>query len=270
MILQNNLSFLQNTFFVYKMRASVFLFLFLMAFFKSFGQPISIQIDSIISKDSLNYEREFKLTYSVINNTSDTLKLFFNPNGLIPSTGGSMSKNPYYKIYENGNFIQIGGIFTTKNKEISRFLGNNSDVKTQEDFEKKYIEFISYYYKTPLDSLLKIYSEKGFDNVLNFQKDKASVILKKERNNYQILRPNEKMECFAILYWDKKRYFYIEPNEYYLDENEKHYFEITLVALKEDFKGKIDDTLYDKIIKDPHFIKGVFISNKVEINLRPN
>ena len=51
MILQNNLSFLQNTFFVYKMRASVFLFLFLMAFFKSFGQPISIQIDSIISKD---------------------------------------------------------------------------------------------------------------------------------------------------------------------------------------------------------------------------
>lgn len=250
------------------MRLFTFLLLFLNL--AVFSQPISIKIDSVTSKDSVDYEREFKLTYHVINNTPDTLKLFFNPNGLIPSTAGSMSKNPYYKIYENEHFIQIGGIFKTKNKEISDFLGNDNEVKTQAEMEEKFVEFISYRYKTPLDSLMKVYKEKGFDYVLNYQKDKVALFLKEERNQYQALGPNEKLECSATLYWDKKRYFYIEPNEYYLDQNAKHFLEITLVALKEDFKGKIDDAFYEQIVKDPNFIKGVFVSNKVEINLRPD
>jgi hypothetical protein len=93
---------------------------------------------------------------------------------------------------------------------------------------------------------------------------------KRMKNHYLTLQPSQIENFEATFNWNKNRYYYLEPNEYYLDENAKHYFEFTFVALKEEFKDRIDEDLYAKIKDDPNFIKGVFISNKVEINLKPD
>lgn len=115
-----------------------------------------------------------------------------------------------------------------------------------------------------------MYKEKGLESLLQFEGKKFYEIEKKRKIVVQILNPNEELECSIVFNWDKNRYFYRDPNEYYLAENAKHYFEITLVALKEEFKDKIDEAVYNKLINDPNFIKGVFVSNKVEINLKPD
>ena len=245
--------------------------LFLLSCFASFAQPITIKIDALTANDSVPDSREFNLKYRVINNTSDTLKLFFNPNGFTPTTGSSSAKISYYKIYENDTFIDIGSIFTTNGAIISKFSIKDIDsIKTKEDLEKMYVNFLSEYYKTPLDSLQKIYKEEGFESLFNFEGKKYFDLEKKRKIDYQVLAPKEQLKCSMVFNWDKKRYFYRAPHEYYLDEKAKHYFEITLVALKEEYKNKIDEAVYKKVLTDSNFIKGVFVSNKVEINLKPN
>jgi hypothetical protein len=50
--------------------------LFLLICFTSYAQPITIKMDAVTANDSVPDSREFNLKYRVINNTSDTLKLF--------------------------------------------------------------------------------------------------------------------------------------------------------------------------------------------------
>ena len=249
----------------------LFSILFLMIGYVTFGQPLTIKIESITFKDSIPEQREFKLKYVIKNNTSDTLKMFFKPNNLQPSTETSVSKISYYKIYENDTFLEIGSIFTTKGQIITDFSSNETDsIKRNENFEKKYVEYLSKKYKIPLDSLQKIYKKEGMESLYLFEGKQFYAKKEKRKMNCQVLNPNEELECSIVFNWDKKRYYYRDPNEFYLDENAKHYFEITLVALKEEFKDKIDEAVYNKLINDPNFIKGVFVSNKVEINLKPD
>lgn len=233
------------------------------------AQPLTLKIESITSKDSLPTEREFKLKYYVKNNTADTLHFFLDTKSITPSTGGSMSQSPYYKIYENDSFIEVGQIFKGKGTLISHFKTSDTDsILTQEDYDKKEIGYLSELYKTPNDSLQLLYKQKGMNAIHEFVFKKYYQLEKERKSIPQVLAPNEQLECTSTFYWDKNRYFYKEPNEYYLDENAKHYFEITLVCLKEEFQNHIKPEVYDKIMKLPNFIKGVFVSNKVEINLQ--
>lgn len=244
----------------------LFSVLFLVMSSLAFGQPLTLKIESIISKDSLPNEREFKLKYYVKNNTQDTLRFFLDKKSITPSTGGSLSQSPYYKIYENDTFIEVGQVFKTKGTLMS--LANFTDIKFEQDYHKKYINYLSEFYTTNRDSLQSIYKKKGLDGLLYFEGMKFLEMAKNRKAEYQTLLPNEQLECTSIFYWDKNRYFYKEPNEYYLNENAKHYFEITLVCLKEEFKSHIKSEIYEEIMKLPNFIKGVFVSNKVEINLQ--
>ena len=247
----------------------LFSVLFLMLSYVTFAQPLTVKIESITFKDSIPEQREFKLKYTIKNNTSDTLKMFFKRNNLQPSTETSASKIAYYKIYENDNFLDIGSIFTTNAQIISDFSTKETDsIKSREEFEKKYVAYLSKKYEIPLDSLQGIHKDEGLLSLLEFEGKKFFEAEKKRKIEVQILNPHEELECSIVFNWDKNRYFYRDPNEYYLAENAKHYFEITLVALKEEFKDKIDEAVYNKLINDPKLIKGVFVSNKVEINLQ--
>lgn len=249
----------------------LFILLFSLLTIKVFSQPVNVAITSITFNDSIENEREFTLTYLLKNNTADTLKLFFKQNGFSPTTGSQSAKISYYKIYENDDFLHVGSIFTTRGKIIGRFsIEEDPSIKSEKEYEKLYVEFLSKQYKTAQDSLQKIYAEQGIEGLLLFEGKKH---FDKERNTKiegQILNPNEEIQCSIGFNWDKNRYFNREPHEYYLDENATHYFEITFVALKEEHKDKIDEAIYKKLINDPNFIKGVFVSNKFEINLKPN
>ncbi len=245
--------------------------LFIMITYVTFGQPLTVKIESITFKDSIPDERIFNLKYLIKNNTSDTLKMFFKENSLQASTENSISRISYYKIYENDAFIDIGSIFTTKGQIISDFSSKETDpLKSREEFEKKYVEYLSKKYEIPLDSLQGMHKDEGLLSLLKFEGKKFYEAEKTRKMKCQILNPNEELKCSIVFNWDKKRYYYRDPNEFYLDEDAKHYFEITLVALKEEFKDKIDEAVYNKLINDPNFIKGVFVSNKVEINLKPD
>ena len=241
--------------------------LFALYGFTTFAQPVTVKIDALVAKETTPQEREYKLTYRVINNTADTLKLFFKSSGLLTTDEDHNAKMAYYKIYEGDSYINIGAILRTKGTSIGRFEFKEEDVmQSQEDFEKIYISFLSKQYETQLDSIQNLYKKEGYEGLLKWESQQYFTLLEKRKMHYQVLMPHQQLECTATLYWNKKRYYYSEPHELYLDENIKYHMEITLVALKEELKDKIEEQLYAKIKDDPNLIKGVFVSNKVEIN----
>ncbi len=246
----------------------LFFVLFILLGYNSFAQPLTLTIDSITSKEDENNERVFSINYHLKNNTSDTLNFFFTPQKISPSTGGSLTKEIYYKIYENQNFIEIGQAFYQFFSEKSEF--DFDETLSQKQRDSLIIIQLSKKLEENPTKLFKIYNEEGSIGLLDSSKDYMVKYYKKINNYYHTLLPNQKESFAANFRWNKERYYYQEPNEFYLDENAKHYFEITLVALKEEFKENIDDEVYNKILKDPNFIKGVFVSNKVEINLKPD
>jgi hypothetical protein len=80
------------------------------------------------------------------------------------------------------------------------------------------------------------------------------------------LKPNETKNFQIITFWDKQRYFKIDENEYYLDENEKYEFELSLYLDKLNRKEKLTEEEFTKIKNDENFIEGRFSSNKKKIN----
>ena len=69
-----------------------------------------------------------------------------------------------------------------------------------------------------------------------------------------------------MLLWRKDRYFKHDDIEFYLAENTPHYFEITVNLMKEPFRDMLTKVEYNAIMDDENFIRGVFVSNKTEIN----
>lgn len=244
----------------------IFLVLFLLMSSIAFGQPLILTIDSITSKEGDEKKRIFTVKYNLTNTTKDTLSFFFYPKDVSPSTGGSLTKEMYYKIYENNTFIEIGSAFNQLTRQKIDFNFNSEMSQTHKD--SVMIVFMAEKLEVDPARLLKIYKEEGALGLMDPSNDYIKKSFAKKRDYYHILRPNQTEHFEANFSWNKSRYYYNEPNEFYLDENAKHYFELTLVALKEEFKDKVDADLFDKIMKQPNFIKGVFVSNKVEINLQ--
>ena len=82
------------------------------------------------------------------------------------------------------------------------------------------------------------------------------------------LKPKETTSYTKTLYWDKKRYFKIENNEFYLDEIKPHYIEFTITLTDNDFKKNLYSKNSEELLKNLKFIKGWFTSNKMKINFR--
>jgi len=82
------------------------------------------------------------------------------------------------------------------------------------------------------------------------------------------LKPKQKIAYTKNLIWDKKRYLKFDENEFYLDEKTPHYFELTINLMKEQFKDLLEPEEFQTIMNNPNFIKGWFISNKMEINFK--
>ena len=232
-----------------------------------FAQPLTLTIESITSKEEQEgtaTNRIFTVKYHLKNNTADTLRFFLDPKNVSPSTGGSLTKEMYYKIYEDTNFIEIGQAFT-------QFFSNQGDFKFDENMTQAQKDSVAIGYmaeKLEEDpaKLLKIYKEEGAAALMDPSRDYMQKIDKRVKNYYHTLLPNQTEQFQADFRWNKNRYYYMEPNEFYLNDNSKHYLELTFIALKEEFQVKVDAEVYQKIVNDPHFIKGVFVSNKVEID----
>lgn len=207
-----------------------------------FGQkPVELKIESLTSVDETQEERTFTIKYSITNKTDKTIHFILNSDNLIPISAGSLNPSIYYKVYEKENSIDVSGIFT--GKKTTRIFKNEAEVKKYND------------------SIVETFKNKTAEKFI--QESKASTI-----KNIQEIKSNQTKEFSTTFNWDKNRYFKNDVMEYYVDENEPHFFELHMNLMKEELLSKFSEEEKNEILKDKNFIKGWFTSNKVEINFR--
>jgi hypothetical protein len=135
--------------------------------------------------------------------------------------------------------------------------------KTEEERRSLMNDYLKKDLEIDFDSLMKYKkNETGINKY--FSKSESISIMK----SIIKLKPKESKFYSAEVIWDKKRYFKIDDNEFYLNEDMPHFIELTINLMKEEFKDKIINEEFEKIIINPNFISGWFISNKVEINFK--
>ncbi|HLA56060.1 MAG TPA: hypothetical protein VK623_08165 [Flavobacterium sp.] len=212
-----------------------------------FAQPktMEIKIDSIITNNSNTKERKFMLYYTIHNCTDSTISFLLDCDNLMNNTMASMAYSPCYKIFQGDEMINIPEVFESDwSRNATKRIEKNISAITREKHEINHDSI----------EIDKNYREKLMQNYL-FKK-------------VVTLRPKEiKPVCYEF-FWDKKRYHKLDDYEYYLDEVKPHFMEIYAVLMKEYYKDRLSAEQYQKIIDDKNFIKGLFVSNKMEIDFR--
>jgi hypothetical protein len=205
------------------------------------SQPLSVSIDSIVTDDSNPKERKFTISYSISNRTDDKITFFFKPHALTSSVRSSGTNAPCYVIYSEDEVMNVPAILQTKiNDEDNLALHKG-----------KHEEHIKKIMAAPKDSIEQYIRKNTSDRLMQ---------------DVYSLNPKEVKKICQVFLWNKNRYHKLEDNEYYIDENKHHYIKIFVTLLREHYKDQLTATDFDKIMTDPNFIKGVFISNKMEIN----
>lgn len=97
-----------------------FLMLFLVGLSAN-AQKLELKIDSITVNDRDEAERVYNVYYHLENLTQDRIRFFLDTGNIIPSTGGSGSYYPFYKLYENDTFLEIGNVFSGSGTKTFRF-----------------------------------------------------------------------------------------------------------------------------------------------------
>ncbi len=216
---------------------------------------IELKIDAISSKDSIPTERKFTIQYHIANLTDKEVVFSLYPMSFEYNRRASMSKVMIYKIYQNQEFLDLENVFINKKMEI--YNKAMEGAKTQEENNIALAKFFEQEMKISLDSINKL--------------DEQTLLMERKKQfSTSIIRlqPNEKRDFTKTLIWNKSRYYKLEDNEFYLDENKPHYFELTINLMKEYFKDYVEVNEYQEILNNPSYIKGWFTSNKVEIDFK--
>lgn len=204
------------------------------------SKPIVIKIDSIITTETEDNRRAFKLHYQITNATNQEVSFVLDLKTIIPIGSGSLRPLPYYKLYENETAVDVSHIFTG-NKEILYFK-NEAEMNRYQDSITASIKN-----KTPEQ----------------WQQEKKEYFL----NTIQKMQPNEVKHLKAIIVWDKNRYYRNGDIEYYIEEKEKHFIELHINLMTEELLMSFTEAEKKELLKNKNLIKGWFTSNKMEINL---
>lgn len=219
------------------------------------NQPLEVVIDQIVEDDSDTNVRKFTINYHLTNLTDKDVCFFLKPEDLVSNNGGSMLNHPYYKIYQNDDFLNLGTIFGRQKKGEKRET-LRIDPK---NISPEVLEYLKTYYDITEIQIAELKEFGYFKTPLKSIRDEII-------NDVITLNAKESIAFSKVISWDKDRYFFHDPEEFYLSETEKHYLEITVLLMKEPFKDKLSEEDYLSIMANPNFLKGVFISNKAEIN----
>lgn len=242
------------------MRFKYLLFLFFPVLVLAQNQPITVKINSIESKIINPKIERFLIHYQIENKTNHPVSFFLYPTTLIANAASSMTLYPIYKLYVNNMFQELDGPFFEKEYEGWEIIEEIED-KTAEH-SKIIIEEIKNKAIAKNQKIFEDYFKNGGKNtdyewIYTNQKLLKSVIT---------LQPYEIKPFEIVTSWDQNRYFIQDDIEYYLNENENFTFELTLDLKKALLKSQLTDGEFSKIEKDPNFIQGVFVSNKMKIN----
>ena len=222
---------------------------FILLFFSisSFAQDTSLAIiiDSIVYNDSTPNQRKFTIIYHLQNLTNNPISFILNTNNIRPNATSSMSYSPAYRLYQGDEIINTVSIFNTKT--------------AKEKFEK---------IKKDIDSKSAQSKNDARTNVYDYIEKRKKEISQNILNSIIKLGPKEIKNFSITLDWDKNRYSEYFDNEYYLDEKETHYFDLSANLMKEEFKERVASEDFKKIIEDKSIIKGWVQSNKMKINFK--
>ena len=222
------------------MRALFFSFILFSITTFSQNKLIELKIDSLLTDNSKSIERKFTVNYHIKNLTERPVSFVLNTKSMISIVKGSGATAPYYKLFEGSSTIDVSGVLRTgngKNTTVDSLFGAIGNKDTINKSIQKYL------------AKLKKSNEE----------DRLNSIVK--------IAPNEIKYYSIVLFWNKEKKKKEDDVEYYLDENLKHYFEISVNLMKEELENKFSPEQFKSIIEDKNLIKGWFTSNKVEIDL---
>ncbi|WP_298136649.1 hypothetical protein [Flavobacterium sp.] len=231
------------------------IFLFLIYSSLSFGQkPLEIIIDSIQTSDSISDVRKFTVNYHIQNTTNKEV-MFINCAFPLTNFYPDVTKlNVFSVIVENNKYIRLNIL----HKDIS-YLRHLDSLANAESAEAK-AKIILAYIKNRSRDTTKMKSEVEKRKKINdFEYVKSAI---------QIFQPKEIRSFTETLYWNKKRYYKVDDLEYYIDEKEPYYLELSMVFFKKEFQYFFEEEHFKKMINNPNFLEGHIISNKVEMNFK--
>ena len=228
----------------------------------TFGQVslVSIKINTITNADENPARRIFKIDYQIENNTDKEVQFFLKPNTLIAQAASSMTLFIVYKIYRNGAYESMDGPFYEKIYDEQEEVFDITDYKSPKAIA--YILKIKEKYEQLRQDYINEYKNTNGENkdeiwILKNQKLLKSIVT---------LKPNE-VKYFTIeTSWRRNRYFKIEDEEYYLNENDKFEIQLNLILNKSDRKEFLTNEEFLKIKNNPNFLEGTFQSNLKELS----
>ncbi len=227
------------------------------------NKVLDVKINTLNSNDINAKKREFTINYQIENLSDQTVTFFLTPNTLIAHTASSMTLFTIYKIYINGEFTPLDGPF---------FENYGIDWN---DFQEKYKNLSREDLIILAEKLIKENEVNESKIVDNYKKNGGKVtdeqwILENQNllKSKITLAPKE-IKLFEIKTdWNKERYYKQDDLEYYLNENDKYEFELTLDLKKSLFKDSLSKEDFATIAKDKNFIQGAFTSNKMIIDFK--
>ena len=196
--------------------------LFLVISFATFAQikAIKLEIDSVVSVDSIPTERTFTINYHIENLTDKAISFIVNTQNLIPINVGSQKHNCYYKLFEEEKPIEMSTIFNSNFKSQKKELKTYDNLSLEEVQKKSIEETVKYFWEETNKNLMK------------------SIVK---------MLPKETKSFIVKLYWNKERYRKEDEFEFYIEEKAQHYIAFSVNLLLEEFKEKLTEEQYATI-----------------------
>lgn len=219
---------------------------------------LQIKINTITTDNSDKNHRKFNIEYTLENTSDKEIAFFFTPNYFNPAHRGSLQTAMLFKIFENDTLIPADGILSNSKNDYSKL----SNALNLEERIKVLDKIKADELNITMDSL-RSYRKRITSDPDFFQKESSKKLMS------SIIRlPSKSSKTFhQDVYWNKKRYFKTDDNEYYLGETSLFFIELSLVALKEELSFKLSSENFKTIKNDTSFINGYFKSNKTLIDL---
>lgn len=231
--------------------------IFLLIFQFSFAQKpiISVTITDIKTENLSSNETQYTVSYTVKNNSDQSVKFFFNPDDF----GLSMSTRKIFMLYENGIRFEGDKFLKTGTKDQYKELENLYSINIEDTIAiKKRINLIQKLYDFDVKTA----------NQGDFNKDLVQQNTERYKNDVLSFGPNESRTYVQKLYWHKNRYYKNDDLEYYLNENSTFEISFALILMKRQLKEQLSNDYFLEIMKDENFIEGVFLSNKMVIEFK--
>ncbi len=236
------------------MKIAYYIILFIPFLFFGQNKPLKLNLISVTSKDTIKEERKFVIEFSIENTTNKEISFFLNPDVFSPAHQNSLQPYVFYKLFQNDVELAIDGVFEEKIFQFPSFpdLRNITDETLKQQLVEEYLK-----------KRRELTGETSPKSMEEINKSRSQRLM----SSIVILKPFQKKNFSKTLFWNKERYYVINNTENYLDEKANYEIQLMLIILKDElFKDLSRDDL-SSIKTFPDFIQGVFITDKMKINL---